>query len=74
MFVIRPATPAEWGRVAYHIGNSHQPLMLAADAIVCADVPGMLQVLDHHGIPYERASRPFTPVGQIPAHQHQVKA
>jgi len=31
----------------------------------------MEQVLAYHGIPYERETRPFTPLGQIPGHLHQ---
>ena len=72
VFVIRPGTHREWALFAYHIGNSHQPVMIADDAIVCADAPGMEQVLTYHGIPFVRQVRPFTPVGQIPEHQHQL--
>jgi urease accessory protein UreE len=72
VFVIRPETHREWALFAYHIGNSHQPVMIAGDTIVCADVPGAEQVLSYHGIPFSREVRPFTPVGQIPEHQHQL--
>jgi urease accessory protein UreE len=71
VFVVTPASPAEWGLFAYHIGNSHQPLMLTDEAILCPDVPGMAQVLAYHRIPYAPESRVFTPVGQVPGHQHQ---
>ena len=71
VFVIRPRTPRESAVFAYHIGNSHQPVMLTDAEIVCADVPGMEHVLEYHGIPFARARRAFTPVGQIPGHQHQ---
>jgi urease accessory protein UreE len=74
VFVVRPATPAEWALFAYHIGNSHQPLMIAEDGLVCPDAPGMDQVLRYHGIPFVRAARSFTPVGlgQVYAsHRHQ---
>lgn len=72
VFVIRPKTRRECGLFAYHIGNSHQPVMIADDAIVCIDGPGMEQVLAYHGIPFSREARPFMPVGQIPEHQHQL--
>lgn len=71
VFVITPASPAEWGRFAYHIGNSHQPLMITDREIVCPEVPGMEQVLGYHRIPYIRGMRAFTPLTQVPAHQHQ---
>ena len=70
VFVIAPATPVEWGLFAYHIGNSHQPLMLTDEAIVCPDVPGVEQVLTYHGIPYVRGRRHFTPVTHVSNHQH----
>ena len=71
VFVIEPRTRPEWGLFAYHIGNSHQPLMILADAIVCPDVPGMQQVLEQHAISFSRDTRPFTPVGQLLDHQHR---
>src|SRR5262245_51186282 len=46
VLVIRPAAPGEWALFAYHIGNSHQPLMLADDGIVCPDLLGMSQILE----------------------------
>jgi urease accessory protein len=70
VFIVAPRSAAEWGLYGYCIGNSHQPLMLTADAIVCPDVPGMEQVLTYHGIPYVRGVRPFTPAGVIPNHRH----
>ena len=74
VLVIRPASPQQWALFAYHIGNSHQPVMIADDGIVCAELLGMKQVLEFHAIPFERERRPFTPVGLIPDHQHAVRA
>ena len=62
VFVITPASPEEWARFAYFIGNSHQPMMVDGGAIVCPDVLGMTQVLDYHEIPYAAAVRAFTPI------------
>lgn len=74
VFVISPATTAEWATFAYHIGNSHQPLMIENGDLVCPDVPGMAQLLEYHRIPYEKAQRAFTPIGfpsdDIGAHTH----
>ncbi|MEQ1868804.1 MAG: hypothetical protein ABL961_02155 [Vicinamibacterales bacterium] len=72
VFVVRPTTADEAARFAYQIGNSHQPLMLADGLLICPDVLGMAQVLDHHGIAYERTKRAFTPVSQVTNHQHAV--
>jgi urease accessory protein len=71
VFVVQPKTPAEWALFAYHLGNSHQPLMIDAGSLVCPDVPGMLQVLEYHRIPFVRATRAFTPVlAQNADHRH----
>jgi urease accessory protein len=66
--VVRPSSAAEFGVWAYHIGNSHQPIMIGEDELVCADLPGMEQVLTYHAIPFRREMRPFTPVSQAPGH------
>ena len=62
VFVIVPRSPAEWATFGYHIGNSHQPLMVAEGALICPDLPGMEQVLHYHGIVFTRDERPFTPM------------
>lgn len=72
MLVVRPLSHREWGLFAYHIGNSHQPMMMTDEAIVCPDALGMDQILKYHAIPFARERRPFTPVGQMSDHQHQV--
>ena len=72
MLVVRPPNSREWGLFAYHIGNSHQPMMITDDAMVCPDALGMDQILTYHGIPFVRERRPFTPLGQISDHQHSM--
>lgn len=68
VFVVRPRSAGEWALWAYHIGNSHQPIMIAPEAIVCPDLPGMEQVLAYHAIPFTREIRAFTPVSAAPGH------
>lgn len=72
MLVVRPTDHREWGVFAYHIGNSHQPVMIADDAIVCPDALGMDELLKYHAIPFLREHRKFTPLGQVSDHQHQL--
>jgi urease accessory protein len=72
VFVVKPKDAAEWGLFGYYIGNSHQPMMIASDAIVCADLPGMQQVLEQYSIPFERAVRAFTPVTGAIDHRHNA--
>jgi urease accessory protein UreE len=71
MLVVRPKDHREWGVFAYHIGNSHQPVMIADEAIICPDALGMDQLLTYHAIPFAREVRRFTPIGQASDHQHQ---
>jgi len=68
VLVIRPSSLAEFALWGYHIGNSHQPIMIGEAELVCADLPGMEQVLIHHAIPFCREMRSFTPVSQAPGH------
>lgn len=72
VLVVRPSAPGEWGLYGYQIGNSHQPMMIEAEVIICADLPGMEQVLVQCGIPFERETRPFTPISGAADHRHQV--
>jgi len=68
VFVIEPRTPQEWGLFAYHIGNRHQPLMIAETGIVCPDVAGVEQLLEQQGIPFARTTLPFTPATAVANH------
>jgi urease accessory protein UreE len=70
VFVVEVRDAAEAGLFAYYIGNSHQPAMISAAAIVCPDVAGMQQVLEQQRIPFTRAMRRFTPVGMFLDHRH----
>jgi urease accessory protein len=70
VFVIEPRSAQEWGRFAYHIGNRHQPMMIADHALVCPDVPGVEQLLQQHHMSYTRAMLPFTPAMTVAGHQH----
>jgi urease accessory protein len=72
VLVVRPASLRDWALWGYCIGNSHQPLMIADDALVCAELPGMEQVLSYHAIPFTREIRPFTPVSQAPGHHEAL--
>jgi urease accessory protein UreE len=73
VLLVEPATPYDWGAYAYYIGNSHQPVMITDTAIVCADLPGMEQVLTYHGIAFRRALMAFTPLAMNVGHAHQPR-
>ena len=70
VFLIEPGSAFEWALFAYHIGNRHQPVMITERALVCPDVPGVEPLLQQHGMPYVRATRPFTPAATVAGHQH----
>ena len=70
VFLVHPRNSGEAALFAYYIGNSHQPVMIDRGVIVCADLPGMQQVLEQYGIPFARAERPFTPVSGMADHRH----
>jgi urease accessory protein len=70
VLIVSPGAGAEWATFGYHIGNSHQPVMITATAIICPDVPGMAQVLDQHAIPFAHAIQPFNPIGAFVDHVH----
>jgi urease accessory protein len=71
VLVVAPASDAEQALFAYHIGNSHQPLMIADGLLICPESPEMVQVLGYHAIPFTTARRPFTPVGRVADHRHR---
>ena len=70
VFVIVPSTPQQWASYAYQIGNRHQPLMIAERELVCPQVMGVEQLLHQMAVPYEAASRAFTPVLGVVGHHH----
>jgi urease accessory protein len=70
VFVMAPQTPAEWGLIAYQIGNRHQPIMITSREIVCPDVPGMEPLLRQHDLAFVKATMPFTPAAAVPDHGH----
>jgi urease accessory protein len=70
VFVVAPHDARESALFAYHIGNRHQPLMIADAALVCPDLPGVEALLQQHRMPYTRATRAFTPVATVAGHQH----
>ena len=68
VLVARPATAEDAARWAYQIGNSHQPLMLVEGLLICPDEHGAADVLNYLQIPFERETRPFTPLAAGPGH------
>lgn len=68
VLVTASATPRDLARWAYLLGNSHQPLMLDADVLVCPDTRDAEQVLSYYAIPFTRDTRAFSPEPTGPGH------
>ncbi|MGE3178964.1 MAG: urease accessory protein UreE, partial [Vicinamibacterales bacterium] len=52
VLVVCPRTPEDWGLVGYYIGNSHQPVMLTAEGLVCPDILGVRMILEQHRLAF----------------------
>lgn len=64
-----PRSHVEALRLAFEVGNRHFSLAVEEDAILVPDDPAMEQLLIRLGIPWERRTRVFTPVGF--GHSHE---
>src|SRR5262249_23885402 len=71
VLVVEPSVPADWAVFGYHIGNSHQPVMILDAAILCPDGLGMRHRLEQHAIPFSRAVLPSTPLPLQGDHVHR---
>ncbi|MGE3707425.1 MAG: hypothetical protein AB7I13_19310, partial [Vicinamibacterales bacterium] len=70
VLVVCPRTPEDWGLVGYYIGNSHQPVMLTAEGLVCPDILGVRMILEQHRLAFIEDVRSFTPVALTVDHRH----
>jgi urease accessory protein len=73
VLVVSPRTSVEWGLCGYFIGNTHQPVMIAEEGIVCLDEPATRLVLEQYALPFRCDRRPFIPVslaGLDAGHRH----
>jgi len=68
VYVLRPANPQEWAYFAYHVGNRHQPVMIAAHELVFPQNPAVKSLLDQLHAKYEADVRPFT--AALAGHSH----
>jgi len=57
-------------RVAFEVGNRHFPLAIEPDALLVPDDPAMVQLIERLGVPWERRSAIFAPIGNTHRHEH----
>jgi urease accessory protein len=67
VFIARPATLADMGKLAFELGNLHAPVQIAGDTLLTlADGPAE-QVLDRLAIPFSQSAERFEPTPVIAA-------
>jgi len=69
VYVIRPQRPQDWAFYAYHVGNRHQPVMIADSELIFLRTPAVKSLLEHLRVPYSESERPFTAALANPGHQ-----
>jgi urease accessory protein len=60
VYVIRPKTPQEWAYYAYHVGNRHQPVMIADSELIFPKSPAVRSLLEQLHVDFTADERPFT--------------
>jgi urease accessory protein len=70
VLVIRPRDQPEGLRIAFEVGNRHFSLAIDGDRLLVPDDSAMVQLLGRLGVPYEKATAVFTPVGAGHRHEH----
>ena len=71
VFVLRPETREDFGRVCYQIGNLHRPIGFQGDAILTPYEPVLEKQLDRLGFAYTIEERIFTHAArQSHTHSH----
>jgi urease accessory protein len=68
VLAIAPRSRNEYVRVAFEVGNRHFTLAVDGDRLLVLDDPAMEQLVVRLGVPWQRATAVFVPVGQ--GHRH----
>lgn len=59
VILIRPSGDSQWAKVAYNIGNMHQPAFIREDCIVTPYDPIMESVIERLQVQYDRKTIPL---------------
>jgi urease accessory protein len=57
-------------RVAYEVGNRHFPLAIDGSTLLVPDDTAMVRLLGRLGVPWERRTAIFAPIGSGHRHEH----
>ena len=69
VIAVFPHDHAEALRLAFEVGNRHFSLAIERDALLVPDDPAMERLLTRLGVPWERRTQVFTPIGF--GHSHE---
>jgi urease accessory protein len=70
VYVIRPKTPQEWAYYAYHVGNRHQPVMIADSELIFPKSAAVRSLLEQFHVEFTTEERPFTAALAQVGHSH----
>lgn len=70
VYVIRPKTMQEMGKMAFEIGNRHTPCIIEDDGILVRYDHTLEKLMDEVGVTYEQAERRFKEPFKYKGHQH----
>lgn len=68
--VISPPDQNTALRVAFEVGNRHFPLAIDGPSLLVPDDSAMVQLLLRLGVPWDRRTTIFTPIGSAYGHEH----
>lgn len=70
VLAVQPRSREEALRVAFEVGNRHFTLALDGKRLLVPDDPAMTQLLTRLGVPWQRATAVFAPLGTGHRHAH----
>ncbi len=70
VYVIKPKTMREMGKMAFEIGNRHTPCIIDDDEILVRYDHTLEKLMDEVGVTYEQSERRFKEPFKYRGHQH----
>lgn len=70
VYVIKPKTMKEMGKMAFEIGNRHTPCIIEDDEILVRYDHTLEKLMDEVGVCYEQSERRFKEAFKYKGHQH----
>jgi urease accessory protein len=69
LLVIKDANREQAIRIAFEVGNLHFPLALSDGKLVVPDDSAMINLFGRIGVPWEKSTAPFRPIGKGSPHE-----